>query len=342
MVLFLYYFTKYKFLFIKILPNYASPLSSEALPKAHSFTKNIFMNTAKTFIISCLCSLLLTTSFAQTNTFYGYYSVKPGDYLSRIAENFGVTVNQLRDWNGLEGNYLKAGQKLRVTPPSRKVQMRSEFINSPNNIGTRSVNVANTGFVTRTIPNSPTVVASRSVSGPVGDNWIAHRIQKGETLLLLSDRYGVTIEELIRYNNLKSNVIKAGKILLIMPYSFISSSGVSPSVNVNLISTPFTDSRGISNSMVPVTTILEPNATNNTIISPAPSVNNFSQRSIPTNQVGNPFENDMRVYQYVVRKGDNLFEIAKEFGVKKESIQAINQLSGNTIQVGETLWIPVM
>ena len=42
------------------------------------------------------------------------YTVKSGDTLSGIANRNGVTVAQLKQWNGLSGNNIKVGQKLKV------------------------------------------------------------------------------------------------------------------------------------------------------------------------------------------------------------------------------------
>lgn len=44
-----------------------------------------------------------------------YYTVKPGDCLSVIAQKYGTTVSQLKSWNGISNpNLIYAGQKLRV------------------------------------------------------------------------------------------------------------------------------------------------------------------------------------------------------------------------------------
>lgn len=43
--------------------------------------------------------------------------VKTGDTLWDLARRFGVTVANLRAWNGLVGTILRPGQKLRLTPP---------------------------------------------------------------------------------------------------------------------------------------------------------------------------------------------------------------------------------
>ncbi len=48
----------------------------------------------------------------------GYYTVRKGDTLSRIAYQFGQTWRDLVDWNGLANpNDIKVGQQLRVVPP---------------------------------------------------------------------------------------------------------------------------------------------------------------------------------------------------------------------------------
>ena len=47
----------------------------------------------------------------------GYYTVKKGDTLLKIADQFGRAVNELSEWNGLPNpNAIKVGQVLRVAP----------------------------------------------------------------------------------------------------------------------------------------------------------------------------------------------------------------------------------
>lgn len=44
-----------------------------------------------------------------------YYSVRSGDSLSAIARRYGVNVDDLRRWNGLDGDhYIRPGQRLKV------------------------------------------------------------------------------------------------------------------------------------------------------------------------------------------------------------------------------------
>jgi membrane-bound lytic murein transglycosylase D len=53
------------------------------------------------------------TTVPQGRTFY--YRVNRGDTLPGIAARYGVTVDELRQWNGLAHQKVQAGQQLRVT-----------------------------------------------------------------------------------------------------------------------------------------------------------------------------------------------------------------------------------
>lgn len=41
-------------------------------------------------------------------------TIKPGETLSKMARAYGTTVDQLREWNGLEEDHIRAGDRLRV------------------------------------------------------------------------------------------------------------------------------------------------------------------------------------------------------------------------------------
>ncbi len=42
------------------------------------------------------------------------YRVKSGDVLGGIASNYGVSVKQIKEWNGLKGTMIRVGQKLKI------------------------------------------------------------------------------------------------------------------------------------------------------------------------------------------------------------------------------------
>ncbi|OIK11039.1 peptidoglycan endopeptidase [Bacillus sp. MUM 116] len=65
---------------------------------------------------------------ASINTTSYIYTVKKGETLSSIAKKYGTTVKQLKSLNGLKSDFIKQGQKLKVS----------------GNISTESVNTTDT------------------------------------------------------------------------------------------------------------------------------------------------------------------------------------------------------
>lgn len=43
-----------------------------------------------------------------------YHTIRSGETLSTIAKRYGVKVSQLKDWNGLSSNRIRAGKKLKI------------------------------------------------------------------------------------------------------------------------------------------------------------------------------------------------------------------------------------
>lgn len=56
-------------------------------------------------------TMVLTTA----TTAYGFnYTIQPGDSLFKIGQNFGVSINDLREANGIEGDLIFAGAKMSI------------------------------------------------------------------------------------------------------------------------------------------------------------------------------------------------------------------------------------
>ena len=48
------------------------------------------------------------------------YKVKKGDTLQTIADEFGITIKELKKWNELDDDTIMIGQILKVTAPTKK------------------------------------------------------------------------------------------------------------------------------------------------------------------------------------------------------------------------------
>jgi membrane-bound lytic murein transglycosylase D len=89
-----------------------------------------------------------------------FYTVRHGDTLTAIAGRYGVTTQDLRRWNHVSGDYLRAGRKLRVTSdvaPPRSTHARAGDGNHAHAVKVRTPKSRHHG-----------VVAVRSASGGGG------------------------------------------------------------------------------------------------------------------------------------------------------------------------------
>ena len=105
------------------------------------------------------------------------YTIKPGDSLWKIANEYGITVDQLISANNLTNTTLQIGDQLII--PGRTEEPE--------------------------IPISP----------PPSSNVIEYVVQSGDSLYSIAKKYGVTARELQEYNNLPSTLLNIGQVLKI-------------------------------------------------------------------------------------------------------------------------------
>lgn len=115
--------------------------------------------------------------------------VQSGDTLFRIAVQYGVTVEEIAAANGLTNvDVLEVGQQLLIPAPG-------------------------------TVDTSTPVAQATSTPPPVTDGGAAggtHVVQAGENLFRIGLRYGCTVQQMARANNIANpNRISVGQVLRI-------------------------------------------------------------------------------------------------------------------------------
>jgi membrane-bound lytic murein transglycosylase D len=121
------------------------------------------------------------------------YTVQPGDALEKIAKEYGVSVNDLRTWNGLKGSKIVAGQNIEIY---NEPEEKTKIIATPAPVQNAEVKAVKP------------VAKERAVEQK-------HKVRKGETLSEIAQKYGTTQKELMRYNKLHSSKIKVNQLLKI-------------------------------------------------------------------------------------------------------------------------------
>ncbi len=106
-----------------------------------------------------------------------FYKVKAGDNISEIADDYNITVQDIKVWNRLSSSMVLPGQVLNIS-----------------------------GGTAKTYRSAPKMKAS----------YISYKVKTGDTLSEIAEKFkGLTVSKLKALNGIKRNTIQPGKILKI-------------------------------------------------------------------------------------------------------------------------------
>lgn len=132
----------------------------------------------------------------------GQYKVRKGDALQTIAQNFGVSVAQIKELNNLQTDTIRSGQILKISPKENNAN--SEEKNNNNKGGTKLAQKSN-------IDNQMLTAADLD---KFGTN--KHIVTKGDNLYSISRKNNTTVAKLKELNNLSDDEkIVPGQILVV-------------------------------------------------------------------------------------------------------------------------------
>lgn len=153
---------------------------------------------------------------------YTTYIVKKGDTLYGIAVSYGVTVDEIKSLNNLTSNLLSIGQELMI--PTDKTITETNYIVYTVTGGDTLYSIANRYGVTVDEIKSLNNLTSNLLSigqrlqipvKEVTSSTFVYTIKKGDTLYGIANSFGIPVDEIMRLNNLNSNVLFIGQELLI-------------------------------------------------------------------------------------------------------------------------------
>ena len=153
----------------------------------------------------------------------GYYVVQKGDSLWSIASKNNTTVDNIKKLNNLSSNTLQIGQLLKLPGSSEENEIESENIyivkkgdslysiskiygilvdelKKVNNLTSNNLSIGQT-----------LIIPSKKES----TNQITYVVKKGDSLWLIANKYDTTIEKIKTTNNLTSNLLSIGQLLII-------------------------------------------------------------------------------------------------------------------------------
>lgn len=160
-----------------------------------------------------------------------------------------------------------------------------------------------------------------------------HIVKQGETLFSIAQQYNIEIQRIREWNNLRANELSVGQTLL--------------------VSAPSSDA-AITHTVQHQETLFSISKQYNVSITEIKNWNNLSDNNL---QVGQ----DLTIYPsqstdqeqqslvvnketqensyYTVKSGNTLFRIAQQHGMSVDELKTLNDLSSNTIRVGQQLTV---
>ncbi len=280
----------------------------------------------------------------QLVTFY-QHRVRSGDTLSEIAKWYGVSVTKLMNVNGIRNaRRLQIGQTLQIPNPSR-------------NVGTLYATKNVAPVRTKIIPKNFDKMQKQS-----------YKIRKGDTIWDISQAYGVSLNDLLKWNGLsrRSRIYPGQEVIVWMPqgtadpvHAPISVSPASDpgpsgtvaapekagsgSTKTNIDEFFHTVRRGETLSRisklydVSLNDIYKwNNLTKRSVIYPGNKIKIFMSITIEESEDGNT-----SLVYYTVKRNDTLWDISRKFKTTVGAIKAANRLRTSRIDPGDILKIPV-
>ena len=206
---------------------------------------------------------------------------------------------------------------------------------------------------------------------PAGSNY--YTVKSGDSLWSISRKFGITVDELKSANNLSSNLLSVGQNLIIPGkeaqatsdeyvvkkgdtlYSIARKYNTSVD-NLKSINNITTDSLAIgqiiklpsTSSTASDTYIVKKGdslysiaRTYNTSVDKLKEINNLTSNALAIGQVLKlPSSNASEKVVYTVKKGDSLYSIAREYGTTVDAIKKLNNITSNTLSIGQKLLLP--
>ena len=281
------------------------------------------------------------------------YVVKAGDTLYGISNQFGVSVTELAELNGIKGSALAIGQVLTI--PSKEGS-------NPNNMFMYTVKAGDTlygiaqkyntsvqkimdlNYLKNTNLTIGQVLRIPEMFTPENEmilpNYINYVVKAGDTLYSIAKKYGISVDTLIKDNSLTSNSLNVGtslKIRIPTGNSIVVEECIGPDY------TPPTNLQNTSTYTVKAGDNLYSIAKKfNTSVSNLITLNGLKNNSLSIGQqlkVPASSNSSTTNQTYVVKNGDSLYSIAKKFNTTVDSIKKKNNLPSNLLSIGQKIKI---
>ena len=285
-----------------------------------------------------------------------FHKVRRGDNLSEIADRYNVSMSEIKRWNRLKNNKAPLGRNLKIITSERvasrfkkvKIDTTAIAVNVKTEMATGNTlgQVPTKDPLTTKIYREEKVVSFKSVTQ-------LYKVRRGDNLGEISDKYGVSIAEIKKWNKLKSNNVSLGRNLKIITNQRIVST-VKKLIKSDTVASN-DKAKGESADKPTDFYIVEQGDNLSTIakkynvtVQELKQWNNLQGNSIQLEsklkiaditiddeeQADTAPKTEIKNVEYIIQKGDNLGSIARKNGVAVSDLKTWNDITDDNVQSG--------
>ena len=264
----------------------------------------------------------------------GSYTVQAGDSYWRIANKYGISIEELQRLNGTSSYFLYPGQSL-VVPGSASTTSGSASSTSSSTTSTRS-------------------------AAPVAGG--SYTVQAGDSYWRIANKYGISIQELQRLNGTSDYTLHPGQSIKV-PGSGTNASASSNSSSASTSTTSAAPAAGGSYTVqagdsywriankygISISELQRLNGTSDYNLYPGqslkvPGSGSSSSASASSNGTSTSTSTTSAAPaaggSYTVQAGDSYWRIANKYGISISELQRLNGTSNYFLYPGQSIKVP--
>lgn len=272
-----------------------------------------------------------------------YHKVRRGDSLGEISNRYGVTMSELKKWNHLRSNKAPMGRRLKIY--TQEAVASNQKLTKPDTIFGKETALASKA--TKTFKEEK-VVSYKDVVR-------YHKVRRGDNLGEISDKYGVSVAQMKKWNKLRSNNVMVGANLKIVKNERVVTTvrkEIKSDKNVVEVAVALNEANEKPSDFYEVQrgdNLFSIAKKFNVSLEDLKKWNNLNDLNVEqgsklalVNNGAEPaketsLKTEVKITEHTVDRGETLGSIARKYDVSMSDIKDWNKIEDNNVQLGAKL-----
>jgi membrane-bound lytic murein transglycosylase D len=133
-----------------------------------------------------------------------YHKIRKNENWGSIAKRYGVSVKELKSWNkkASKRKYLRIGDLLTIhKKEAYRKETKTEESQTPSSFNTETPIVSSENEAINTQTSAEEIKENITGKKPE-QHRVNHKVRKGDTVAKIAQKYGVTIDQICKLNNM--------------------------------------------------------------------------------------------------------------------------------------------